>query len=53
MLLLSFCGAEFLSAAPNAYLLTKSWVTAAFPLQLPKVVPAGLAVTLAVLDAVL
>jgi hypothetical protein len=39
MLLVIFSGAEVLLTAPKAYRLTKSEVTAAFPLQLAKVVP--------------
>ena len=53
MLLVIFSRAEVLPSAPKAYRLTKSEVTAAFPLQLAKVVPAGLAVTLAEVEAVL
>ena len=39
MLLVIFSGAEVLLSAPKAYRLTKSEVSAAFPLQLAKVVP--------------
>jgi len=39
MLLVIFSGEEVLLTAPKAYRLTKSEVTAAFPLQLAKVVP--------------
>ena len=39
MLLLVFSEAEVLLTAPKAYRLSKSEVTAAFPLQLAKVVP--------------
>ena len=39
MLLVIFSGAELLLTAPKAYRLTKSEVTASFPLQLAKVVP--------------
>ena len=39
MLLVIFSGADVLLTAPKAYRLTKSEVTAAFPLQLAKVVP--------------
>lgn len=44
MLLVIFSEAELMLNAPKAYRLTKSEVTAAFPLQLAIVVPPGLTV---------
>jgi hypothetical protein len=49
MLLVIFSGAELLLSAPKAYRLTKSEVTASFPLQLAKVVP-GAALTVKITD---